>query len=312
MYSYGYSARAGVGKRGHGGRNYRPPPERRDPTTTPPPLKQCSCLLEFELEEYARPAAVSDIRRSPDGGRRSHRALGGAHAVQDLERFLRSTFCVHLIVPGRSQAGPVGIVGASYRETLPAAAHFLAHVAMNQNQENNYRNEDDDASSSDAPPRENKIELYGRVFVDNALDPNPTGIVGKWTFSSLSMMTDSQSLQIQPYWLFESSISWSVLACRLQASLLEGNRGEDSLNSPNNQDDEIEKAFPPTATVSTTLELLKTCLDNAVFRLGSANLSNLEFFIHGTETAFCIGHPDQCSALFQDVSDTLRKPEREP
>jgi hypothetical protein len=196
---------------------------------------------------------------------------------------------VHLIVPGRRQAGPVGIVGASYRETLPAAAHFLAHLTMNQNQESNNinRNEnDDDTSSSDSTPRENKIELDGRVFVNNALDANPTGIVGKWTFSSSSMINGIHPLQIQPYWLFESSSSWSVLACPLELSSLELNKCVDPLNNPNNHDDEIEKSFPPTATGLTTLELLKTCLDNAVFRLGSANLSNLFFSATAPKQSF--------------------------
>ena len=111
MYSHGSSARAGIGKRGHGGREYRPPRERRDAEATPPPLKEGACLLRFFLDEYSRPAP-----------RRDHRCFGGRDGLRSLERALRSRCLCHLVVPGRRQSGPVAIVGRTIREALSGAA----------------------------------------------------------------------------------------------------------------------------------------------------------------------------------------------
>jgi hypothetical protein len=178
MYSHGSSARAGIGKSGHGGRNYRPPKERRDPNVTPPPLKQCACLLEFQLEEYAQPA--------PDG--RPHHALGGRQALQNLEGTLRSDFSVHLIVPGRRQSGPVAIVGRAYRDALPAAAHLLNQISRNL-----------------ISQQHQAATVEGRIFL-NVQDPKPKLIEGRWTSSSSCLTTI--------HWLFQSA-DWSVLACPL-------------------------------------------------------------------------------------------------
>ena len=118
MYSHGSSARVGIGggggKRGHGGRDYRPPSnKRRDPNTTPPPLKQCSTLLQFHIPEYQTPA--------PANGRRIHQSFGGGGSdantnnnggqkrIQKLEKDIRSQCLCHLIIPGRKQCGPVAI-----------------------------------------------------------------------------------------------------------------------------------------------------------------------------------------------------------
>ena len=122
MYSYGSSARAGVGKRGHGGRPYRPPRKRRDPNSTPPPLKQCDCLIEIHLHEYLAPQPMG----------RTHACFGGRQAMEQCERDLRSAYQVHLMVPGKKQEGPISMVAKSYREALPALAWLLDQLAINE------------------------------------------------------------------------------------------------------------------------------------------------------------------------------------
>ena len=130
MYSYGASARA-TGKRGHGGRNYRPPPERNKNSgeLTPPPMKACNCLLQLDLPEYLQ-AARRDVNGS-NRPRRLHTWFPGnsvderRKAVGRCEKHIRSRFGVHLVIPGRTQSSSVAIVGKSYHETIPAVAWFL-------------------------------------------------------------------------------------------------------------------------------------------------------------------------------------------
>lgn len=151
MYSYGSSARAG-GKKGHGGREYRPPKPRKDHTATPPPLKECSCLLQFDLPEYET--------TSP---RRQHRAFGGRDRLQSLEKELRSLYQVHLVVPGRNQTGPVAVVGASNRQAFPAAVWFLKSLLVNSD----------------------TLHIPGKIQ-RQVKDPNDITIEGNWIIPSTS------------------------------------------------------------------------------------------------------------------------------
>ena len=121
MYSYGSSARVGTGKRGHGGKEYRPPKKRRDPNATPPPLKQCSCLIELHLPEYQA--------KQREG--RQHYSFGGRQSVERCITRIRSDYQVHLMVPGKNQEGPVNMVGKSYRETVPALAWLKNQLIVN-------------------------------------------------------------------------------------------------------------------------------------------------------------------------------------
>ena len=180
MYAYGSSARA---KSGHGGRNYRPPPERKDPSCTPPPLKECSCLILLDIDEYQS--------LQPTG--RLHIVFGGRETMQYCETFVRSEFTVHLIIPGRKQAGPVAIAAQTYRQALPAVAWLLQRI----------QGVDDSVS--------------GRIQtnVKNVQDP---GVSGIWTKPS------STRSERKPYWLFQSE-TWSVLGCPLL--LLENNDDEE-------------------------------------------------------------------------------------
>ena len=99
MYSYGSSARVGGGKRGHGGRNYRPPKEKRDPDVTPPPLRQCLCVVEFNIEEYTQIA--------PNG--RAHTVLTGGNGVVVAEqRHTGSDGANDIVIPTSADNGNNG------------------------------------------------------------------------------------------------------------------------------------------------------------------------------------------------------------
>lgn len=121
MYSYGSSARAGGGKRGHGGRPYRPPPDRSKKDAAPPPLKQCDCLIELDLPEYATPVDV--------GGGRTHAAFGSSReAVERTVRIVRTRFQCHLQIPGRNQGKAVALVASSLEDAIPACHHVMQQI----------------------------------------------------------------------------------------------------------------------------------------------------------------------------------------
>lgn len=323
MYSHGSSARAGVGKRGHGGRNYRPPKERRDPDTTPPPLRQCRCVLEFEIEEYTRPEPQGRDHVILTGGQGANGNGSGnpQNVIKDLERCLRSQFLVHLVIPGRKQTGPVAIYGETYRQALPAAAYLLRHIWMIQYNGNSIESPPPTTESSST-----KITLNGRVFANNAQESNPTGLVGIWNYSSSSSSTNQDSnnndfLAITPYWLFQSP-AWSVLTCELQeADSVDNNSNNDDDKDKNDEEknekigtassaEKYQTSDSSTSTgdasasssTSSPLERMKICLDNAMFRLGTSRLSQLDFIIHTeSNVAICVGPTDQVEALRVEI-----------
>ena len=60
-------------------------------------------------------------------GSRQHICLGGNSRA--MTRAIRTDFCCHLELPGRRTSGsPVAIVGATYQQTIPAAAYFVDHL----------------------------------------------------------------------------------------------------------------------------------------------------------------------------------------
>jgi hypothetical protein len=121
MNSYGSSSRVATGKQGHGGRNYRPPPDRKDPNSTPPPLKQCDCLVELDLPEYATPQQEGRVHATFRGGRQ---------AVQDSTKVIRSVYCCHLKIPGRSKGGPVGVVAKTTAQAIPACHCLMQQLTI--------------------------------------------------------------------------------------------------------------------------------------------------------------------------------------
>lgn len=123
MYSYGSSSRVATGKGGHGGRNYRAPPERKDPNSTPPPMKQCDCLVELDIPEYAAPQQEG----------RTHVAFGGRESMQAATKIMRSMYCCHLEVPGRNKGGPVGIVAQTLHKAIPACYYLIQQLALAEN-----------------------------------------------------------------------------------------------------------------------------------------------------------------------------------
>lgn len=271
MYSYGGRTAAGGGKRGHGGRNYRPPPEKRDPNSTPPPLKACSCLLEFHLPEYSVTQPQGRVHASfvAPRGVGSGGGDDGRKAVDECEKYLRSNFCVHLVVPGRRQNGPLAIAGKTYREALPAAHELVAHRLVGLGDEN-------------VP------NIRGKIL-RNVKDTVDTGIVGAWNIpqeEQEQLPSNGTTIVEPPYYLFESEV-YSVLACPLPSSF--------------NTDDESDGNDNANASASSCyLNNLKTCIDNAAFHIGRAAIEELDIFIT-RECAFCIGKRNQTQIIYDEV-----------
>ena len=125
MYSYSYGSRAAGGKRGHGGRPYRPPPDRsKKDAATPPPLKQCDCLIELDLAEYATPATTTPGR--------THETFGSRQAMEATVREVRAKFLCHLQIPGRNQGNPVALVGSSVEVTIPACHYIMQQIVTQE------------------------------------------------------------------------------------------------------------------------------------------------------------------------------------
>lgn len=309
MYSHGSSARVGVGKRGHGGRNYRPPKEKKDPSKlVPPPLKECNCMIQLDVSEYAELAPVverttqreeqqqEEQQQSPQR-RRLHRCFAGRTlkerqaSLRSTEQGLRSGFGVHLVVPGRNQTGPLAVVGKSYRETLPAVEYLMHRLVLNSSEE-----------ETEAP------FLRGRIQ-RNVKDPNDVLLSGR--FFQHQQQTQQQQhpeenttsyYYLQPYWLFESD-SWNTLVCPLTIQ---------ELPSANT----AEAAHVQQKSIA---EALQISLDNLSFELGNSALSELDIFWHpapnpknvtavaaAPQKAFCAGDPSSegIVALYRAIRAT--------
>ena len=117
MYGYHHGVSNGGFKRGHGGRNYRPP-ERRDKKTSPPPIKECTCLIEIKLDEY-------DVKSAPRP--RAHHSFGGRSIMEMCKKQCRNKR-VHLVVPGRNQTGAVSLLAGSYQDALSACKWLLERI----------------------------------------------------------------------------------------------------------------------------------------------------------------------------------------
>jgi hypothetical protein len=304
MYSYGSSTRVGVGKRGHGGRNYRPPPDRKNNgDLVPPPLKACSCLLQLDIPEYMKECDVQGTESDNEHAtstvnslerRRTHMCFPGEtieerrKSMQHLSKRIRSKFGVHLQIPGRAQRGPVAIVGKSYRDAIPATAWFLQKLVLPL--------DGDDVNSV--------VHVTGRIQ-RNIKDPNDVVLEGKWRPTSLQGLQEVENTHLQPFWLFQSDV-WSVMACDLLTATKSG------------------PSSPCVADASEPKDILgslQICLDNFQFQIGSHGLHGLDIFLHnlfdndtkakgndGSKTkhpawsmAFAAGHPEKVNPLFQEI-----------
>jgi hypothetical protein len=277
MYSYGSSARVGVGKQGHGGREYRPPRKRRDPNATPPPLKQCACLCQLDLPEY-----LVTTLTPPTVSSRTHATFGGREALQDLERQLRSIFLVHLVVPGRKQAGPVAVVGQTYQQALPAVAYLLQRLGRLAEQGNANAN----VNST----------VTGRIQ-RQVQDPNDVALEGHWCFVPPPSRTGGDfSPLLQIAWIFQSPPQFSVMAC---FTTLEGEEN----------DENDEKSNENTENMTTTssmlaMETLQISIDNFKFRMG--NTDSVEMCFHDDPfIALAAGPPLHTKALYEEVEKSL-------
>ena len=312
MYSHGSSARVGVGKRGHGGRNYRPPKEKKDPSKlVPPPLKECNCMIQLDVPEYAELAPVVERadrtrttqreeqqqeeqeQQSPQR-RRLHRCFAGRTlkerqaSLRSTEQGLRSGFGVHLVVPGRNQTGPLAVVGKSYRETLPAVEYLMHRLVLASEEE------------TEAP------FLRGRIQ-RNVKDPNDVLLSGRFLQHQQQTQQHAEEnttsyYYLQPYWLFESD-SWNTLVCPLTIQALP------SANT-------AEAAQVQQTSIA---EALQISLDNLRFELGNSALSELDVFWHpapnpknaaavaaAPQKAFCAGDPSSqgIAALYRAIRTT--------
>lgn len=272
MYSFGSSARAGVGKRGHGGRDYRPPRNRRDPTATPPPLKQCSCLCQLDVPEYATTATV-----------RHHVTLGGRDRQETLERQLRAQFLVHLVIPGRKQSGPVAVVGETYREALAAVAYLLKYLS--------------NIGTWTSPTIRGRIQR-------RVQDPNDVLLEGHWsvpsTDTSTILTTDETSL-MQTAWVFQCPQHWSVMVCYVPAA-------QPTDHSNEGRDQETAPSSSSSAQEEMTTTTLHVALDNFKFKMGS--LDGLDIFLHDNPfIALAAGNPSRMAVLYEEMEHALRKPQ---
>ncbi|CAJ1944587.1 unnamed protein product [Cylindrotheca closterium] len=277
MYRHHSSARVGVGKRGHGGREYRPPRPRKDPNSTPPPLKECSCLLQIDIPEYLQP--------EPTG--RSHVSLGGREKVQEFERFLRANCTVHLVIPGRKQAGPVAIAGRSHEETLPAATYLLSKLRS---------------------PWTDFVEGRIQLNVKNAQAPT---ITGRWRCPQIESSDGPDPPR--PICIFESE-KWNVLACMWTPSdptadtatevvaettdNTELNRDSSLASQTSEQSDDNDDDWTP------FLEVLRICLDNVILRVG--NLQGLFTFVHDfPPMALVCGDPRHVELISEEIANVV-------
>ena len=300
MYSHGPSARVGVGKRGHGGRNYRPPKERnQDPSVlTPPPLKACDCMIQLDIPEYAQLAPPT-----AQGQRcRRHWSFPGTNlnerkrSLAQTEKRLRSKFGVHLVVPGRKQTGPLAVAGKSVREVLPAVDYLMRILVL-----------DGDHTNTAMLPSNGRF-LTGRIM-RNVKDPNDVVLAGRFLQPpTLQTTNERNDLSLHPYWLFESP-SWSVVVCPLSLSETET---ADNQSSSNKKQHQVAIA-----------EALQISFDNLRFRMGNAALSNLQLFLHSPppvapkdntieaptlpeQRAFAMGDPTSSAIrdLFREIQQT--------
>jgi len=273
MYSHGSSARAGIGKRGHGGREYRPPRQRRDPTTTPPPLKRCACLCQLDLPEYATTAST-----------RIHVTFGGREALQNLERQLRSLFLVHLVAPGRKQAGPVAVVGQTHHQALPAAAYLLQRLARAEEHRNHM--------------------ISGRIQ-RRVQDPSDVTLEGHWYFPPPLPASAAAGTS----WIFQCPDQWNVMACFFKESQHGSDQSGDNAISPLNDTYQAQEASSGKAGVDPTMlamETLQISIDNFRFRMGK--LESIEVILH--DDPFIVlgaGSPMPTKALYEDVQQSLAK-----
>jgi hypothetical protein len=307
MYSHGSSARVGVGKQGHGGRNYRPPSDRHNKEIgdlVPPPLKACDCLIQLDLPEYMQEAVIVASENvsafdttASSNRRRMHWCFPGNTveerrlSVQQSQKQIRSKFGVHVLIPGRLQRGPVAIAGTSYRDTIPATTWFLENLVLSRVTITD--------SASGQPG-----SFTGRIH-RNVKDPNDIVLEGQWRQTPSQIPLDEgKSFHVRLSWVFQSE-TWAVMTCDLLAMYAKNGSG----NINQSESNEV-------------LEHLQTCVDNLKFRLGSSGLNEIDLFLRhlapndftsrhqhkqgkAWSMAFAAGHPSRVNVLLQELGQVI-------
>jgi hypothetical protein len=307
MYIHGASARVDAGKRGHGGRIYRPPPDRQKKGTgelVPPPLKACNCLIQLDIPEYLQEASVdiSENARSTDTAsssnrRRMHWCFPGEtleerrKSVIQSENQIRSKFGVHILIPGRQQRGPVAIVGASYRDTIPAMAWFLQKFVVTR---------EAILGTGTGHP----VCFSGRIQ-RNVKDSNDVVLEGQWWKTPPQIPSDEGiNVSARPFRLFQSD-TWAVITCHLLARY-----SKESSNDSNQSESKD------------VLERLQTSVDNLQFRVGSNGMQEIDLFLRSVRSddiksqrqleheeawsmAFAAGHPSKINVLLHEVEHVI-------
>lgn len=208
--------------------------------------------------------------------------------MQEYERFLRANCLVHLVIPGRKQAGPVAIAGRSHEETLPAATYLLS-----------------------------KLRLPGTDFLEGCIELNvknvqaPT-IAGRWMCPQLESSDGSD--QPRPICIFESE-KWNVLTCMWTpseptADMTTEQVADTSDNAVLNRDSSSpnqhkEMSNDDSDDWTLFLEVLRICVDNVILRVG--HLQDLFTFVHDFPLmALVCGDPRHTDLIDQEIASMLK------
>ena len=128
--------------------------------------------------------------------RRQHLCFGGREQMEQCQRTLRSSYHVHLKVPGKKQMGPLSVISKSVKEAIPALTWLLENWDCSDNEIEGRIYHD---------VREGRDSVLSGVFPCNRT-PSQDGSIHD---------DSSSSLLSQPFWLFQSP-SWAVLACKIK------------------------------------------------------------------------------------------------
>jgi len=162
---------------------------------------------------------------------RQHVCFGGRHRVEYCRKELRNQR-VHLIVPGKKEAGPVTIVAKYHHDAIPAAAWLLQQLDLTLNQDNNNEAQHDvpvsttrqnaDVTEEEGCNDTDEIRnidssVTGRIILN--IKKNDNAIHG--TFIWQPSASDHSVRPLVPHWFFRSTTGgsnerdWCILACAL-------------------------------------------------------------------------------------------------
>jgi hypothetical protein len=221
----------------------------------PPPLKECNCLIELPVQEYQVTKPLG----------RQHRCFGGREAMEYCQKTLRSSYHVHLMVPGKKQMGPLSIIAKSIHEAISALAWLLLEswcVEHNESLEVRiYRN-----------VQEGRDCLLRGIFPCRLHEQEVTSTM----FTPLS----------QPVWLFQSP-AWVVLACRL------------GLLSNDGSQNDTDKVSATLSIMQPCLDNVVFQLGQET--VGKVDI----FIDYCQEYAFAVGDPDQSEVLRKEIAKVV-------